>query len=51
MWISNDEGLHHWWKSSRLPMGKFIQQNRDEIDQIINNMLSGKKQAHYLVYG
>lgn len=50
-WINNDEGLYCWWKSSRLPMGKFIKENRQELDQAINSVLHGNKPAHYLRYG
>lgn len=49
-WISNDEGLHNWWKSTRLPMRRFIKENRDEIDAVIRNVVEGRKPAHYLAY-
>lgn len=50
-WINNDEGLYNWYKSSRLSMTEFIKQNREQIDECINNVLGHKKQAHYLAYG
>lgn len=50
-WINNDEGLYRWWKSSRLPLRKFIQENRAEIDAAISNVTEGRKPAHYLTYG
>ena len=50
-WIDNDEGLYNWWKSSKLPKRKFIQENRQEIDTAILSVLTGKKPAHYLAYG
>lgn len=50
-WIDNDEGLHDWWKSSRLPKREFIRQNRAEIDAAIEHVTSGGKPAHYLKYG
>ena len=66
-WIDNDEGLYNWWKSSKKPIisrwtGKitgyktmskreFIAENRAEIDDLIENMTSGKKPQHYLAYG
>lgn len=50
-WIRNDEGLHSWWKSSRLPMRQFIRENRAEIDAVILPVLSGNKKAHHLIYG
>lgn len=49
-WIDNDEGLYNWWKRSKLSKRKFIQENRAEIDEAINNVQSGKKPAHYLAY-
>jgi hypothetical protein len=51
MWIDSDEGLYGWWKSSRLSKAKFIKENREEIDRVINNVQGGKKPAHYLRYG
>ena len=50
-WISNDEGLYRWKRSSRMPMREFIKENRTEIDRIIDNVIGGRKPAHYLVYG
>ena len=49
-WIDNDEGLYNWWRSSHLSKREFIRQNRQEIDQAINNVLNGNKPAHYLAY-
>lgn len=50
-WIDNDEGLYNWWKSSRMSKIKFIKENREEIDRVINNVRGNKKPAHYLTYG
>jgi len=50
-WIDNDEGLYNWWLASRLPKSEFIRQNKQEIDQVILNVLGGSKPAHYLAYG
>jgi hypothetical protein len=50
-WILNDEGLYNWWLSTKLSMKNFIDQNDVELNNIINNVLSGKKPAHYLKYG
>ncbi len=50
-WIDNDEGLYRWFLSSHMSKVKFIQENKEEIDQCINNVLNGTKRAHYLVYG
>lgn len=51
IWVLNDEGLYCWWKQSRTPMKKWIKENRREIDGVINQVVSGKKPAHYLIYG
>lgn len=50
-WIDNDDGLYNWWRSSHLSKREFIRQHRAELDEIINNVTTGKKPAHYLVYG
>jgi hypothetical protein len=34
-WISNDEGLHDWWRSSRVGITTFIRANRAELDRQI----------------
>ena len=51
LWLLNDEGLYKWQIGSKLSLEKFISQNKHEIDVVINNVLSGKKRAHYLIYG
>jgi hypothetical protein len=50
-WILNDEGLYNMFIRSRQSMKAFIKENKDFLDQAINNVTSGKKQAHYLAYG
>jgi hypothetical protein len=35
MWILNNEGLYNWYISSKLPIFRFIKNNREEIDKII----------------
>jgi hypothetical protein len=34
-WVSNDEGLYNWWRSSRQSMRAFIRANREELDALI----------------
>ncbi len=34
-WIDNDEGLYNWKRSSRLPLSKFITENREELTRLI----------------
>lgn len=46
MWIRNDEGLYRWWKSTRLPMRKFIQEYKVEIDTAIDSVLNPKRTNH-----
>lgn len=50
LWIDNDEGLYNWFKSSRLPRNKFITENKKELTSCIENVINGKKPAHYLAY-
>ena len=50
-WIANDEGLYLMQRRSDLPMAKFIKENRQQIDEVILSVISGKQPAHYLVYG
>ena len=49
-WIDNDEGLYDWWRSTKQSKRAFIRQYRAEIEAAINNVTSGRKRAHYLVY-
>lgn len=50
-WIDNDEGLYDWWKGSGMTKKKFIAENREQIEEVIRNVVEGKKPAHYLKYG
>lgn len=50
-WIDNDEGLHNWWRGSKMGKRRFIRENRAEIDATINPVLDGSKPAHHLAYG
>ena len=50
-WVLNDEGLYLWWQRSGKELRAFIKANRAQLDEVINNVTSGKRQAHYLVYG
>ncbi len=45
LWVSNDEGLYNWWKDSGLSMRNFLRQNREELDQIINDALNREPAA------
>lgn len=46
-WILNDEGLYMWWKSSRMPMRRFVRENRREIDEAIDRALAPPSQRRY----
>lgn len=50
LWIDNDEGLYRWWKSSRLPIGKFIAANKSEIDAAIRRALAPAPQKTWRDY-
>jgi len=50
-WVDNDEGLYNWWKSSKMSKRAFIKENRAELERCIDNVISGRKRAHYLAYG
>lgn len=51
LWILNDEGLYNMWQNSKRSIDFFIRQERKMIDEVIGNVVTGKKPAHYLVYG
>ena len=40
LWVLNDEGLYLWWQRTRLPLKKFIRDNRVEIDAGIDRVLN-----------
>ena len=41
-WVLNDEGLYNWWTRTRLPMRKFIRDNRVVLDECIMEVLNRK---------
>lgn len=55
-WVLNDEGLYDTWISWSSSNGcwnikTFIKSHRKLIDEVINNVTSGKHSQHYLKYG
>jgi len=50
-WIDNDEGLYSEWRASRLSKREFIKRERKWLDAVIDNIVNGRKPAHYLAYG
>jgi len=51
MWVDNDEGLHRRWRSEHTPKRQWIRENREFIDRVIDEVMSGRKAPHYLQYG
>jgi hypothetical protein len=49
-WVQNDEGLYDLWVASKRGITLWIKYNRKLIDSVIDNVLNGKKPAHYLKY-
>lgn len=50
LWILNDEGLYNAWQRSGLSMDAFIKKMGSEVEEVIENVTSGAKPAHYLAY-
>jgi len=40
MWVMNDAGMYEWWTRTRLPLIKFVQDNREQIDHLIDRELN-----------
>lgn len=34
-WVMNDEGLYCWFRNSRMPIRRFIRENREELTVFI----------------
>lgn len=51
LWVLNDEGLYNMQQRTKGGMRQFIKDNREAIDEVITNVVEGKKPAHYPVYG
>jgi len=49
-WVQNDQGLYDDWIKSNRGLTTWVKYNRALIDKVIDNVLSGKKPAHYLKY-
>lgn len=41
-WVSNDESLYNWYRSSRLTLRQFVTLNRDDIDAHVRERLAPK---------
>ena len=50
-WTENDEGLYLAQRRSGLSMRRWIRENREFIDEVIDKVVDNNKSAHYLVYG
>lgn len=43
LWVSNDESLYRWQKSTRLSLREFVRRNRGTIDAAINVALHPRR--------
>jgi len=43
-WVNNDEGLYRWWRSERVALSRFVRENRDSIDEVIEKVTGNKIQ-------
>ena len=39
LWVLNDEGLYRWYKSERVGLYQFINNNRAEITRLIKKVV------------
>lgn len=50
LWILNDEGLYNLHRKSKKSMAQFIKDEKKTLDEVIDNVATGKKRQHYLAY-
>jgi metal-dependent hydrolase (beta-lactamase superfamily II) len=50
LWVLNDEGLYNMQQRSHKSVEEFVKDSRQVIDEVIENVISGKKRSHYLAY-
>lgn len=50
-WAENDEGLYDDARRYRGGIAAYVRAHRQEIDDVIDNVVSGRRPAHYLKYG
>lgn len=52
-WVSNDEGLYSLWQASGKPLTTWlkVKVNRQVVDEVAENVRTGKRRQHYLAYG
>lgn len=43
-WVMDDESLYVWYRSARMPIRRFVRENRAEISVHIKNVLEGWSQ-------
>lgn len=52
LWVLNDEGLYDLFKrSGQRNLTTWIKYNRKTIDEVMDNVVAGRKPGHYLKYG
>jgi len=49
--VANDEGLYDLQQKSGLSERAWVRKNRALIDEVMDNVGSGRKPQHYLKYG
>lgn len=50
-WVLSDEGLYNMQRASSVSLKEWVKRNRAMIDEVIDNINSGRRKEHYLVYG
>ena len=51
-WVDNDEGLYLMWHGSCIGSKRlFVRKHRQEIDEVISNIVDKGAPTGYLIYG
>lgn len=51
LWVLNDEGLYTLAQDHPGGIDAFVLERSDLIDEVIENVTTGRRRQHYLVYG
>lgn len=51
LWVINDEGLYTLQMESGKKIMPWVRDNRTLVDEVAENVRTGKRRQHYLVYG
>jgi hypothetical protein len=49
-WVDHDEGLYDLHRRSKVPVKKWVRENRALIDTVIKAVMSGVERTGYLKY-